>query len=601
MIDEANIESHGMGYGKESLAKDASWGPAHLARVQAAVERDKNHPCVIVWSLGNEAGNGVNFMECYDWVKQRDPSRPVQYEQAHFNKRNSDIRCPMYAGIGRIVDFAKKNPDRPLILCEYAHAMGNSVGNLQDYWTAIETYPHLQGGCIWDWVDQGLYKTTEDGTRYFAYGGDFGDKPNDRDFCVNGLVNPDREPNPHLWEVKKVYQNITVSSADFLTGKLEIRNKFYFTNLNEYEAEWVLRLDGQQVAADSLGRLDIEPQSTKSIQLQLPATDQQGEYALTVVFRLPRKTAWAEAGHIVAWDQLVGGGQGESSTPQPVTVQATDSEPFVTMAWDGARAIVDRQDGSLKSYQVGGQELLRQPLRPNFWKHPNNNQWGNKFPDRLGLWKENTYQLVLVGVQVLEGGAMVKAAYEMPLAEATYNVRYAFEQGGQVRVTASYQPGGKQLPQMPRFGMQLALPQSLSKVSWYGRGPHESYWDRKTGAELAVYQDTVDSWNHAYIRSQDVGNRTDVRWVTFTDSSGAGLKVVGSQPLSVSAWPFTLADLAAANHPHDLPRRDSNLVHIDWKLHGVGGDNSWGARTHREYTLSGNEPHSYEFVLGPAQ
>ena len=227
-----------MGYGKESLAKNPRWGKAHMARMQAMVERDKNHPSVIIWSLGNEAGNGVNFMKTYDWAKQRDPSRPTQYEQAHFDKRNTDIRCPMYAGIDRIVKYAKNKPDRPLILCEYAHAMGNSVGNLQDYWSAIEKYPHLQGGFIWDWVDQGLYHKTEDGTEFFAYGGDFGDKPNSSDFCINGLIAPDRRPNPHLWEVKKVYQHIKVEPAELSEARFLLRNKYYFTNLNEFEATW---------------------------------------------------------------------------------------------------------------------------------------------------------------------------------------------------------------------------------------------------------------------------------------------------------------------------------------------------------------------------
>ena len=259
VVDEANIESHGMGYDKESLAKDPAWGQAHLSRVRAMVERDKNHPSVIIWSMGNEAGNGVNFMQSYYWAKTRDTSRPVQYEQAYFNKPNTDIRCPMYAGIDRIVWYAKNKPDRPLILCEYAHAMGNSVGNLQDYWTAIETYPHLQGGFIWDWVDQGLYKQTDGGEEFFAYGGDFGDKPNDKDFCINGLISPDRKPNPHLWEVKKVYQHIEIRSDNALKDRVVVRNKYHFTNLNEFEADWVLRCDGVEIESGTLGHLDIPP------------------------------------------------------------------------------------------------------------------------------------------------------------------------------------------------------------------------------------------------------------------------------------------------------------------------------------------------------
>ncbi|MEM8945228.1 MAG: glycoside hydrolase family 2 TIM barrel-domain containing protein [Planctomycetota bacterium] len=603
VIDEANIESHGMGYNDESLAKDPSWGPAHLARVQAMVERDKNHPSIIIWSMGNEAGNGVNFMQCYDWMKSRDPSRPVQYEQAHFDERNSDIRCPMYATINRIVKYAKDTPDRPLILCEYAHAMGNSVGNLQDYWTAIETYPHLQGGCIWDWVDQGLTKQTPDGRDFFAYGGDYGDRPNDADFCINGLVSPDRQPNPHAWEVKKVYQYVNV--YDSSAGKIKVRNKYDFKNLNEFEADWVLRRDGQEVAAGSLGRLDIGPQSESEIDVSLPQLASDGEHHLTVRFRLSKDTDWADAGHVVAWDQLALNATSAGTTASGVgkSPRLNETDDAVEISDSDFRAIVSKTTGALTSYRLQDRELMSKPLVPNFWKRPNNNQFGNNYEKRLSIWKDAASQreLVQLASSSADGQTKINCEFRLPTVEARYRLQYVFRPGGELVIRATYEPGGKKLPPMPRFGVELAVPNQLEQVAWFGRGPHETYWDRKTGGEVAFYKSKVDNWNHAYIRPQDVGNRTDVRWLTLTNNSGSGLRLVGAQPLSVSVWPFTLSDLQAAKHPQDLPKRDFNTVHIDWKVHGVGGDNSWGARTHRPYTLSGDERHQFGFVLKPSK
>jgi len=603
LIDEANIESHGMGYDAESLAKDASWGLAHLARARAVVERDKNHPAVIIWSLGNEGGNGVNFMQNYDWMKKRDPSRPVQYEQAGFDKRNTDIRCPMYASIEQIVRYAKSNPDRPLILCEYAHAMGNSVGNLQDYWTAIEKYKHLQGGFIWDWVDQGLFKNAPDGTEFFAYGGDFGDQPNSSDFCINGLVSPDRRPNPHLWEVKKVYQYIKVEANDLQKGHFLVRNKYYFTNLNEFEAVWILRQGGEPLDSGSLGRLDVPPQGEQQIEILLPSMQQSDEYMLTVRFKLAETSPWADAGHLVAWDQflLSPGKPPRLQSTKSAWSQLTETESAFEISGPTVSASVDKKSGELTSYRMGNLELLTQPLVPNFWKHPNNNQWGNIYVERLGVWEDTAAQRRLsnIAASTDAGKTTIETSYELPTVHATYHVRYVFDSDRELRINARYEPGEEKVPAMPRFGMQLAVPKEFNQVTWYGRGPHETYWDRKTGGELAVHRDTVETWNHQYIHPQDVGNRTEVRWLTLTNRSGQGLKVLGTEPLSISAWPFSRDDLAAAKHPHELRRRDFNVVHIDWKLHGVGGDTSWGAKTHPEYTLSGNEAHEYEFVLLP--
>ena len=608
VIDEANIESHGMGYGRESLAKDPAWKTAHLDRVQRMVERDKNHPSVIIWSMGNEAGNGVNFYAAYDWMKVRDPSRPVQYERAE-SERNTDIRCPMYARINQIVGYATGNPDRPMILCEYAHAMGNSVGNLQDYWTAIETHDHLQGGFIWDWVDQGL---TGDkpvplgrGKTFFTYGGDFGDRPNDGNFCINGLIQPDRQPNPHLWEVKKVYQHIKVHAEEPAARRLKVENKYHFTNLDEFEATWVLRSDGEEVQSGTLGRLDVAPQTSKDIVVPFQQPFDSGECLLTVSFVLADEKSWAPKGHRVAWDQFVTLGvapplklMGLGEAPR---LKTTDDS--FAVAGDGFSVTIGRESGDLESYRVDGVELLAEPLAPNFWKAANDNQMRNGYANRLGPWRNAAANAALVSsnAKQIDGVVQVTSEYRLPVADADYVVTYRIATDGRVGVTATYKPQKEAVPLLPRFGMKMAVPKKFSQVGWYGRGPQETYWDRKTGGEIAIYESTVDDWVFPYVRPQDTGNRTDVRWMTLADENGVGLRIEGGSPLSMSAWPYTIADVEGAMHPHDLPRCDFNTVFVDLRLHGVGGDNSWGARTHDEYTIPGNKPYGYAFTLLPAR
>ncbi|NOX55816.1 MAG: DUF4981 domain-containing protein [Planctomycetes bacterium] len=636
VIDEANIESHGMGYGAASLAKNPAWRRAHLDRTQRMVERDKNHPSVIIWSLGNEAGNGVNFYATYDWIKQRDPSRPVQYERAQLD-RNTDIYCPMYSPIEKIVRYATSRPDRPLILCEYAHAMGNSVGNLQDYWDAIEAHPALQGGCIWDWVDQGLLRpvpTNHENHRpafrwlwpqktYFAYGGDFGDEPNDGNFCINGLVHPDRRPNPHAWEVKKVYQNIRVSLVDLADGKVRVENKYFFTNLNEFDATWVVRRNGRLVQSGSLGRLNVPPRSSREIVIPFRRSADDAEYLLTIAFLLAEDKPWADRGFRVAWDQFKLPAPSERSaavrpapspgappgdTARKRTASRRLGPPQLHERPDTFRIVgpsfvveIGRRRGELRSYEAGGTKLLVAPLEPNFWKVPNDNQMRNGYVRRLGAWRRAAADRTLqkITAERRPTSVRVTAFFRLPVGEADYTLTYDIDGTGRVVVTARYQPHRTDVPLLPRFGMTFSVPRRFSQVQWYGRGPHETYWDRKTGAEIGIYSSSVEEMVFPYVRPQDTGNRTDVRWMALTDASGVGLRIEGLQPLSVSVWPFTLADLESATHPYELPRREFNTVFVDWKLHGVGGDNSWGARTHPQYTLSGAQPYRFGFAILP--
>jgi beta-galactosidase len=607
VIDEANIESHGMGYGRESLAKDPQWGKAHMDRTVRMLERDKNHPSIIIWSLGNEAGNGVNFEATYDWIKQRDRSRPVQYEQAGWWDRNTDIRCPMYARIGEIVNFARRNPDRPLILCEYMHAMGNSGGGFQDYWNAIDAWPALQGGCVWDWVDQGLEATDEQGVKYWKYGGDFGDKPNDDNFCCNGLCRPDRTANPSLIEASHAYQPVGIKVIDPGRGIVDIENRNSFTSLENLTAKWRLEEDGKVIEEGTLDDLNVGPGEHKQATLDFkPPTAQAGrEYFVTVSFSLTGKNPWAEAGHVVAAEQfqvpanptVVRDSRGTSGA----AVQFDESPDNIVVKQTGWEASVSKKTGALESFKHNGQELLAKPLVPNFWRAPTDNDDGNKMPERLGVWKNAGPSRRVNGVTAKpanEGAIVVQVEAAVAPHESPLTILYTFRQDGTLEVTQTIDPRGE-LPELPRFGMQLAIPVGFSNVQYFGRGPHENYADRKASSFVSRYKTDLNDFTHSYTRPQENGNRTDVRWLALTNSEGGGLLFQGKPYLSVSAWPYSQEELTNAMHVNELPRDSKTItVNIDGGQMGVGGDDSWGALPYPEYTLP-PVYRNYSFVLRP--
>lgn len=812
VIDEANIESHGARH----LSDVPEWREAHVDRTVRMVERDKNHPSIILWSLGNEAGNGRNFTATSDWIRRRDPSRPVHYEQGGTGA-HTDVVCWMYPKIETLLNYAIKNHTKhmkPVIMCEYAHAMGNSVGNLQDYWDVIEKYPALQGGSIWDWVDQGLWKDVPSGylqrvrdsisgttglvvsgkvdsdgltgavvlddsshlnltgtltleaevkgsrsdsdycpliskgdhqyllrldsggiafvlvyknkwisirtdsyretrltdgwnritgvydgaearvyvngqqiaqkelpdgkidsssypvnigrnsevtgrvatlpirrariynralsptevvkpetrarngllldmdltkihdhvalanprgtKRFLAYGGDFGDKPNDGNFCCNGLIQPDRKPNPHLWEVKKVYQNVRVTPADLSTGVVRVHNKFFFTNLNQFECTWTLRVGGREIQTGSLGRIDLAPQQAKDIPLKLRMPRIAGEMLLTTYFRLPEQTLWASQGHVIAWDQfsLTGDFPKSVLANSGNSLNLTTRERSYTISGNNFSLAINRQNGAIESLKYDNRELLTQPLVPNFWKVPNDNQQGNNYLGRLGQWYKASEERKVTSTKTEHpNSGQIRVTADMKLlgGDADFQIVYDIYDNGNILVETKYQPNPDvKISNLPRFGMTFAVSKQYNHVRWYGRGPHENYWDRKTGAEIAHYEKTVEGMVFPYIRSQDTGNRTDTRWFCVTDDQGKGLRItMVNQPMSFSVWPYTMEDLQQALHEYELPRRDFNTVFVDWKLHGVGGDNSWGARTHPQYQLPSSQAYSLSFVVQP--
>jgi beta-galactosidase len=615
LIDEANIESHGMGYGEKSLAKNPEWGPAHLDRIMRMVERDKNHPSVIMWSMGNEAGNGINFENSYKWIKQRDASRPVHYERAELHW-NTDIYCPMYDRIEDIEAYAQKNPARPLILCEYAHSMGNSTGNLQDYWDVIEKYPALQGGFIWDWVDQGFAKKNEKGELFWAFGGDYGPPgtPSDTNFCCNGLVAPDRTPHPALWEVKKVYQPAKFELINKEEKKLKVTNKYDFLDLKDYEISWQLVENGKKIAQGSVQCPSIKPGQTAELKLDYPAEEPNSADEVFLNLELKTKKELAHglipAGHIIASEQLqlaesrkVQSTQASAKLPK---LKIKENKNEVTVSGKNFILTFNKNEGRLTSYLFENIEFLKEGPLPNFWRAPTDNDFGNRMPVRLKAWREASLNRQVKRFQVTKeksGKAVVGVDFYLPPVEVNHSVSYSIDPDGTIVIRNELKPASpEKLPEIPRVGMLLSLADGFEKIQYYGRGPHENYCDRKTSAFLGIYQTTMAEQVIPYVSAQEFCNHTDTRWLVISDKNGYGLKFVGLPVFEFSAIPYTPEDLTlnsrGEKHFVDVPRRSNLYVTIDLAQMGMGGDDSWGAKPHPQYLIK-PQPYSWTFSLQP--
>lgn len=609
LIDEANLESHGL---KGYFSNVAGWHSAFMERAIRMVERDKNHPSVIFWSLGNESGCGPNHAAMSAWTKEYDPTRPIHYEGAAGDPVDYpyvDMISRMYARIPEIIRLATNPNDiRPMVLCEYAHAMGNSVGNLKEYWDAIRSHKRLIGGFIWDWADQGLRKKSPDGKQFWAYGGDFGDKPNDGNFCCNGLVQPDRKPNPSLYEVKKVYQRIHVLPVDILSGKFRIYNEYDFLNLDFADIRCELSADGRVIQKGTLPKLPLAPGDQRNLQLNFNKTNIQpgAEYWIKITFSLAADTSWAKQGHILAWDQF----KIPFDVP-PTPVVDPNKIPSLTLKQDSQKIVISGSDfelmfgkdsGALESFDFNGKQLIASAPVPNFWRVPIDNDEGNDMPKRLGVWRNagpnrtiNTVNAKQIKPQIVR----ITTEAAIPVGtNSTYKTIYTVYGNGDIIIDSTFTPVGDNLPDLPRFGMQMAVPGRFNKLTWLGRGPHETYWDRKTGATFGLYSGHVNEHVHRYVRPQENGNKSDVRWMALTDREGVGLVAIGTPTIDISAWCFTMRDLEKAKHIHELPQRDIITVNLDYKQMGVGGDDSWGARTHPEYTLPAKSYH-YRLRLIP--
>lgn len=619
VVDEANIEAHGMQFHEKGfglITNDDDWKEAFLSRAKALVERDKNHPSIIFWSCGNEAGDGKNFEEIYKWIKERDDSRPVIYEPAK-TKAHTDVYFPMYKNTDFIEKYAKTNPSKPLILCEYSHAMGNSVGNLQDYWDVIEKYPSLQGGFIWDWVDQTFLKHDERGREYWAYGGDMGyvGVPNDSNFCGNGLVQANRELHPHIWEVKKVYQPVKFRANDLANGKIELENRNYFITLDEYYFTWEIKADGEMIASGKIENINRDPQRIQIIDINYPSiTPIEGtEYFLTLRAFTKDATPLVPANHEVAWDQF----RFPVSTEQ--TVIDVNSIPELKLMGDQKTyrvgndkfiLSISKETGIITSLKFEEKEFIKDGLRPNFWRAPIDNDLGNSLQVRCAVWKEAGKSQKIIQIeasQVKDYLVEINVTSKLPAGNSGYTTNYKIYGSGDIVVTNNFLPGEEDLPELPRFGMSMIIAGEFNNVSWLGRGPHESYWDRKTGAAIDLYEGKVWDQFHPYIRPQETGNKTDVRWISLFNDDGIGIAAFGLPLLSTSVLPFYNDDLEhygydktgkekGNRHSNELIDRGVVTWNIDYKQMGVGGDNSWGAKTHPEYTLPAKS-YSYSFRL----
>jgi beta-galactosidase len=610
LIDEANIESHGMGYGEKSLAKNTDFKDMHLYRTRNMVERDKNHPSVIIWSLGNEGGNGLNFIATYEWIKRRDPSRPVQYEQAG-DEENTDIVCPMYAW-DYLELYGSSLHERPLIMCEYSHSMGNSTGNFQDYWDLIEKYDQLQGGFIWDWVDQGFIKTNERGEKYWAYGGDWGpaDTPSDRNFMCNGLVSPDRSLHPAIWEVKKVYQYIKIKPVTLTMNKFEIKNKYDFINLNKFNIQWEVLGDGKILANGVIEKPDVAPHASKIYELNIPAIRpwKGVEYLLNFKCLTTEEAPLLEKGHCVAVEQYLLPWHTEMPPARTSTLlhlYFSETNDLVSINGEDSRIEISKLTGLISSYEYKGIQLIQQGPEPNFWRPPTDNDFGSKFPETSAIWRDAGARRTLKSfdIQNFDNRALqITVVYDLPTVNSQWQMVYKVISSGDVIIACDLITRESKLPEMPRLGVKMQLPAGFERMRYYGRGPQENYCDRNSAALLGLFESTVSAQYFPYISPQENGNKTDVRWAAFSGLAGIGIMTVGMPVLSMSALHYSIEDLnqpsRGSKHTVDLRPGEYTYLNLDLKQRGVGGDNSWGATPHAPYCLPARS-YSFQFRLSP--
>ena len=617
VVAEANIESHGMGYGEETLAKREDYALAHMERNQRNVQRGFNHPSVIIWSLGNEAGYGPNFEAAYDWIKAEDPSRLVQYEQAGKTGK-TDIYCPMYLGYDRCEEYSKDEQyQKPLIQCEYAHAMGNSEGGFKEYWDIIRKYPKYQGGFIWDFVDQSVRWTGKNGKMIYAYGGDFNRfDASDLNFCDNGLISPDRVPNPHMYEVGYFYQNIWTNPADIKNGEISIFNEYFFRDLSAYYLEWQLLKNGKIMRSGRVEDLNVGPQQTAKIKLPIGNICSCAEWLLNVAYKLKNTEGLLTAGHTVAKQQLVLNPykapnmelKNQTKSNQDIvepTLKENDQR-YLIVNGENFRIEFDKTNGYLSKYQINGLDMIKEGsyLQPNFWRAPTDNDFGAYLQIRYAVWKNPKIKLVSMQQYMANQQAIIEASYELPEVSAKLNLTYAINNEGAIKVTQKMTADkNAKVANLFRFGMQMQMPRSFDKVEYYGRGPVENYIDRKANADLDIYRQSVAEQFYSYIRPQETGTKSDLRWWKTLNVSGRGIQVVAAEPFSASALHYTIESLDEGTHKqqgHSPEVDEADLTNFCFDLiqAGLGCEDSWGRITRPEYQVPYGD-YEFTFILKP--
>ena len=636
VIDEANIESHGMGYDEQTLAKDPAYEAAHLQRVTRMVQRDRNHPSIIVWSLGNEAGNGPNFEKAYDWLKQEDPTRPVQYERAVL-ERNTDIFCPMYRGYEGCEQYAASNPSRPMILCEYAHAMGNSMGGFKEYWDLVRKYPAFQGGCIWDFVDQALYRPVDPaiyGTDHiFAFGGDYNDyDPSDGSFNCNGIIASDRSLHPHAHEVAYQLQSIRTSATpeEALEGRVKVYNEYFFTDLSRYAMQWEVTCNGESVLSGTLAPLDVAPQTTATLrpgytreELAAACPDlERSDIFLDVRYTLKSRDGLLPAGTELAHDQIAiaqGLRYGRKIVPGTPAVEMTGATTVLSGTTDDRAQLpwaiaFDRTTGALSSYRLAGRELLAAPLLPCFSRAVTDNDVGFQyhpagariFSRQMALWPAPQFVPESFEVTTTDDYAEVKTVFEPLYGMVRVETCYRIHADGTLVGTLRTFDGGDMAsaPEFFRVGMETTLPGRYSTVDFYGKGPYETYSDRQSSARTGHYvQSVAEQYHYGYVHPQESGTHVGLKWFRLTDDSGYGLEITSPAQFSASALPYATADLDVSNFPPQqhsgtLVARDATFVNFDLLQSGLGCIDSWGALPEKQFRVPYGD-YTFRFMLKP--
>ncbi|MNS29241.1 Beta-galactosidase [compost metagenome] len=614
LIDEANVECDGMDFHPlKTLSDKPEWKAAYLDRTKRMVERDKNFCSIITWSLGNESRFGDNFIATYNWTKQRDKTRPVQYEEAR-ELPYSDIFCPMYKSLHIMQEYVRDIRTRPLIQCEYAHMMGNSGGNLKDDWDLIYMYRQLQGGFIWDFSDQTFKRKDENGRDIWAFGSDLGTVgvTSDTSFCADGMFAADRTPHPQAYEVKKVYQNIHFESVDFAANQISITNRFDFTNLKEYDLKWKIKADGKVIGQGTLPVIDLEPHQDTVITVDLPKiTPTPGtEYFLWMEAFPKHENVFFSKDHVIAWEQFKLPVIKEKEKINPATstpLLLNENASSIAISNNDLSLVFNKTTGNLSDFKFKGVSLLKEDIQLNFWRAVTDNDIGNSLQVRCAVWKNAGSNAKLSGIaakQLTKRLIQVDAVYDLADVASQSKISYLINSNGDVTVKASFIAGERTFPELPRFGLRLILNKEFETVKWLGRGPFDNYNDRNYAAAIDIYEMSASKLFHPYPRAQESGNRTDVRWMALSNSSGQGIMAIGSSVINTGVLHFDMQkmdfDHSKRKNVHGGSMEDEDLIwwNIDYMQMGVGGDNSWGAKTHAAYTLP-FQNYSFEFTLRP--
>ncbi|MDR3184287.1 MAG: DUF4981 domain-containing protein [Prevotellaceae bacterium] len=621
LVAEANVESHGIGYDENTLAKNPSFAQAHLERNQRNVQRNFNHPSIIFWSLGNEGGYGPNFEACYTWVKREDPSRAVQYERAadeSLNNAFTDIYCPMYLDPNGCENYSKSAAKKPLILCEYAHAMGNSEGGFKEYWDLVRKYPKYQGGFIWDFVDQSLH-AEKNGVTYYSYGGDYNSYDvSDKNFLDNGIISPDRKLNPHAYEVGYFHQSIWVSPVDLTKGTVSVYNEYFFRDLSAYYVEWQLLANGEVLQSGIVDKLDVAPQQRTNLSLayDIKNIDENKELLLNIAFKLKQAESLLPAGFTIAKEQLairpynapsltLSNEKQANIAVIPPTVKDND-RVYLIVQGETFKIDFDRRDGFLCRYDVNGKAMLHEGgrLTPNFWRAPTDNDMGAGLQKKLAVWKNPELKLTALTHKISDEQAVVSAEYDMPAVSAKLTLTYIINNVGAIKVTQKMTANASAtVPNLFRFGMQVQLPYRMEHIRYYGRGPVENYVDRNHATGIGLYTQTVDEQFYPYIRPQETGTKTDIRWWNQTTMGGRGLRFTSEAPFSASALHYSIESLddgleKGQRHSELLPKADYTNFCIDKVQTGLGCIDSWWSIALPAYRIPYSD-YEFSFIIKP--